>query len=271
MRFYKYLKTKEACLSVIGGNIRFSTLSELNDPSELFNFVNKSETDESLKRLRREGYSEREMEGLRRQEKLLAKIAPEMIRIGLPKTKEEATAILRLPLYTDANMLQTMLNYTVEIMRNNTGIFCVSEKYDSYPMWAHYANNAKGYIVEFDDLEKNYKGDETGVLNALRQVTYATPRPSVTFEPDSHVALFFSKLSDWSYEYEYRVVKPLVECTYDSRKKMHLAEVDINTIKRVIVGWNSCETTADITKQIAEVNPNIKVTLAKVESGKIIV
>jgi len=191
MRFYKYLSTKEACINVVGGNIRFSPISELNDPSELFNLVNRSETDESLRRLRREGYSDREMEGLRRQESLLARIAPEMMRIGLPRTKEEAIAILQLPLYADLRMLQLMLDSTVKTIIERTGIFCVSERYDSYPMWAHYANNAKGYIVEFDDLRRVYEGDETGVLNTLRPVIYATPRPSVTFDPESHVAIFF--------------------------------------------------------------------------------
>lgn len=267
VRLYKYLDTRAACLSVADGNIKFSPISELNDPSELFNFVNISDTEESLDRLRKEGYSDTEMDGLRRQKLLLRRIAPEMILPGLPESKEEATALLKLPIYADYNHLQTLLNFTVNNMISRTGIFCLSTRYDSFPMWAHYAYNARGCIVEFDGLDSFFKGDETGVLNIIRPIEYQTPRRTVTFEPDSHEEVFFSKLSDWSYESEYRIVKPLDECTYDSGKKMHLLQIPRSYIKRVIVGWNFPDSIESITKQIHEINPEIEVTLASVDKG----
>jgi len=44
----------------------------------------------------------------------------------------------------------------------------------------------------------------------------------------------------------------------------------LSTIKRVIMGWNSSETSAGIMKQIGDINPNVEIAFAKVENGKII-
>lgn len=267
MRLYKYLSTKEACLSVACGNAKFSSIADLNDPSELFNFVNASDTQASLCRLRKEGYTDNEFEGLIRQRNLLRRIAPEMLLTDIPESKEDASAILKLPIYADYHSLQLMLDFTVSNLVSRTGVFCLSTRFDSFPMWAHYADNARGYVVEYENLDAYFEGDNTGVLNVFRPIEYQTPRRSVTFEPYSHEAVFFSKLSDWSYESEYRVIKPLDECSYDSEKNMYLLQIPRSYVKRVIVGWNSADSIGNINKQIHEVNPDIEVIFPSIENG----
>ena len=72
-------------------------------------------------------------------------------------------------------------------------------------MWAHYADLARGFVVVFENLEQSFKGDETGSLNIPKPVVYAEQFLGMTFDPSTQDRLFFSKLSDWSYEREWRV------------------------------------------------------------------
>ena len=76
-------------------------------------------------------------------------------------------------------------------------------------MWAHYADLARGFVVVLDDLERSFNGDKTGSLNIPKPVVYADQFIGMTFDPSTQDRLFFSKLSDWSYEREWRVVTAL--------------------------------------------------------------
>src|SRR3546814_19823431 len=55
---------------------------------------------------------------------------------------------------------------------SKVGLLCLTRRYDSLPMWAHYAEQAKGLVVEFYDLDQIFKGDKTGVLHQLTNVRY---------------------------------------------------------------------------------------------------
>jgi hypothetical protein len=168
-------------------------------------------------------------------------------------------------------MLQQKLDELVEILNSQIGIFCVSDRFDSFPMWAHYAKYAKGYLIQFDELEAQFVGDETGVLSILKKVKYSTPRASVTFEPDSHLSVFFSKLEDWSYENEFRVIKPFSECSFDKEKNIHLFTINQKAVVRVIVGWKNQEYNDRFIKEVTGINPKVDVKKARLENGKVVV
>ena len=106
-----------------------------------------------------------------------------------------------------------MANVMNEIVQNHVGIFCVSKTYQSFPMWAHYADNAKGLVIEFKNLDAIFNDNETGVLNKLRKVDYYKGRrPSIKIGSSDQMEMLFSKHKDWRYEHEYRVVKVLSDC-----------------------------------------------------------
>jgi hypothetical protein len=46
-------------------------------------------------------------------------------------------------------------------------------------MWAHYAEQAKGFVVIFDRLDRVFKGDETGSLNVTKLVDYTEYRDTL--------------------------------------------------------------------------------------------
>jgi len=63
-------------------------------------------------------------------------------------------------------------------------------------MWAHYAANAAGLVIEFRDLEAEFGGDSTGVLRQPMVVRYDQHQIGVTFDPQSYRSLFFAKFED---------------------------------------------------------------------------
>jgi len=137
-------------------------------------------------------------------------------------------------------------------------------------MWAHYAANATGIVVEFDNLHQVFPGDNTGVLRQVRPVSYWKELPGMTFEPQSHENLFFSKYLDWSYEKEFRVVMPLSDCrTSDSAiSSMYFYDIPKNCVKRIITGW--CMTAINVEavkQQVGDINPNVEVLHARFTRG----
>ena len=159
-----------------------------------------------------------------------------------------------------------MQNINTEI-QEKTGIFCVSTKVESFPMWAHYADNAKGVAIEFENLEEAFAGNSSRVLDKLRPISYyKDQRPSVTLRPSDLSELFFSKYIDWEYEQEYRVVKVLsdcepVKCSDGKKRYYYTIKEPQKYIKRIIVGWKCSN---DCIAIIKKTWPNIKVTQARV-------
>ena len=110
--------------------------------------------------------------------------------------------MLSISAHDNLDYMERKLFATVESIRAGVGILSFSERYDSLPMWAHYADLAKGFVVIFENLERTFKGDETGSLNVPKPVVYTEWFVGMTFDPSTQDRLFFSKLSDWSYERE---------------------------------------------------------------------
>ncbi|POZ50912.1 DUF2971 domain-containing protein [Methylovulum psychrotolerans] len=247
--FYKFIDNNlDVIHSLIGGSIKFTPIPELNDPSELVPNLDIDEIKASLQYLRQHGYSEQDMIYLRQQGNLLQRLAPEVMVIGIPATQEQASQVIRLPFFNDIQNLEPQLYRTATAISSNVGIFCLSQRYDSLPMWAHYAANAKGFVVEFleSELKNEFLGDNTGVLNQLIPVRYGQEISGVTFDPKSHESLFFDKFQDWQYEQEVRIIKPLKECNKVEYKKtecqetgiIYLHQLPFTCIGRVILGWN---------------------------------
>ncbi len=99
-------------------------------------------------------------------------------------------------------------------------VFCVVEEPDNLLMWAHYAQNHEGAVIEFECLPKIDK-----LLCAARKVKYVTDPPVIVKTPDLYfryltgqgqpisyadlfLDLYLSKSNHWQYENEWRVFIP---------------------------------------------------------------
>jgi hypothetical protein len=269
---YKFIANPEAVRFLLQGSIKFTPPTELNDPSELTPRVVLDDVSKSLTRLRENGYTEEDMVNLLRQENLLQKLAPKYKLIKLPVTAEQATTIIQSPFYNQLPKLTQILNEMALEVSSKVGLFCLSFRYDSLPMWAHYANNAAGLVVEFTNLDKVFQGDNTGILSQPLAVQYEREQLSITFNTKSHEALFFSKYSDWSYEKEVRVVMPLSDCQKEliGEKYIYIRKVQRSCISRLILGWNmSKEARKTIRANVQELNPEVKIVNARIVHGQV--
>ncbi len=191
--------------------------------------------------IRKTGYSAEEFEWLNRQSALLEIISPHSQVIATPKSAELAHRQVLSPFYDDMDTMARLLRNTVRDNREKAGILSLASDWDCIPMWAHYADNARGFVLIFDDLERIFKGDQTGVLDEVKKVKYSKEFEGMTFKPSTLENLFFWKLFDWSYEKEVRVVSEIQKCYHNKTARgtpMWLRQIDQSCISGVILGWN---------------------------------
>lgn len=272
MKLYKYISSESALLNIIKGSIKFATLDTLNDPTELLPNIYESELIKSLKNKRSRGYTQQDLIDLKKQESLFQLLSPETMVIKAPQTIEAANSILGLAVYDNLDYLKEMFEKTIEIMALRCGIFCVSKRFNSLPMWAHYANNAEGYVIEFENLQNVFLGDKTGILNEVKDVTYKLNRTGINFESGTYKSLFFEKDKDWEYESEKRVITNLSSCSELNigSDLIYTKQIDKSCITKVIFGWKvSDEIVKKLTTKCHQINPNLKATKSVIRNGKI--
>ena len=128
------------------------------------------------------------------------------------------------------------------------GILCLSGSSRHPLMWAHYAENHQGALLEFDASSlcfsrRRHNEDEFGVL---RRVYYADTRPVVSNYPnDDFVAsLAFTKALEWAYEQEHRMIWPLElsdrQVDADGGQ-IHLIDVPPTALRSITLGCKASE------------------------------
>lgn len=270
MRLFKFVGSATAILNMAHGRFKFTPIEELNDPSELTPVMDREAVRDSLVLLREKGLTEEQFIWLRRQGATLDLLAPEEKVLSAPDSLEEANRILSIQVYDNLDHMESKLFSTIALIRARVGILSLSERYESLPMWAHYANLAKGYVAILDDLECSFPGDDTGSLNVPKHVDYAERFLGMTFDPSTQDRIFFSKLSDWSYEREWRVVSPLGACQSPDGL-LHLRTVDRRHLTGVICGWRVAEADiAALRDALAPVNPEIRLIRAHLDGGMVV-
>lgn len=104
------------------------------------------------------------------------------------------------------------------------GICCFSRKNNSILMWSHYANNHKGFCIEY------YTGNNSHGINPL-DVNYTDLFVKANFYKEKQKALFhmiFTKAKQWDYEEELRSINTHF-IDFESRKIRFLKE-DVKSI-----------------------------------------
>ena len=273
---YKFISNSEPFFdivrSLLQGEIKFSLIHELNDPTELIPSMVFDDVRKSRERLLQDGFSEEEFEYIRKQERLFQRLAPECQVVPAPASREKARELLQNQIFDREDYLKSALFKTAKIMTSRIGVFCLSRRYDSFPMWAHYASNAKGLVVEFRNLNKTFSGDNTGILREPVPIRYERGKIGVTFDPKSHESLFFCKLPDWSYEREVRIILPLDECCDKNvnGKTIYVHKMRSNYIARLILGWKmTSETVENVRQLVSENNSNVEVVQARIGHDRI--
>jgi hypothetical protein len=272
MAQYKFIQSMAALPHILSGAIKFARIDELNDPSEMVARVVRDEVLRSRDELMKRGYTDADMENLRRQERLLDRLAPEALVIRTPLTAKQATQQISIAFYQNIELLEARLQEAAALMAERVGVFCVAETVSCLPLWAHYASMGKGFAVEYRDLDTVFHGDDTGVLNGLVPVRYSRDHLGVTFETRSHESIFFSKFPDWSYEREIRVVVPLKDCRQVKVDggEIYCRDLPKEHVARIICGWKmpDCDRRT-IVDEARHINPDVEVCVAKIVGGEV--
>lgn len=269
---YKHLDGPEALPFLLRGYLKFTPIAELNDPSELLPQVDVDDLHVSLTRLRSEGYSESDLSHLRRQDAMLKRFAPIFQAIGAPESVDEANRIIRSSFFDLLPPLLALLELTAAEISKKVGVLCLTRRFDSLPMWAHYSKNGAGLVIEFTGLQEIFQGDETGILRQLVPVRYDRERRGVTFDPQSHETIFFGKFRDWGYEKESRVILPLEECrTVEAGdRSLFLYDIPPRHVRRLILGWRMPPPVVErVEAMVADLNPSVPVCRVGIEKGAV--
>ena len=120
-------------------------------------------------------------------------------------------------------------------------VFCVTEDNDNLLMWAHYANNHEGFVVEFDcDNSFFQQGLGEDIMCAsLSKVVYSQNVPTTSLLDMKNFDFILTKSDDWSYEQEWRMLLQQKDCVKNIPAEPHdtcLFEIPVESIKRVILG-----------------------------------
>jgi hypothetical protein len=132
----------------------------------------------------------------------------------------------------------TLKKSLFDTLGNSLGILSLSEIPDNPLMWAHYAANHTGFIIEFDDQHPWFSAKlaETDELRHLRKVSYVDTAPSSYLTEWKGQDVFCSKLKMWEYEQEWRIIRPLQEASERIGSDIYLFAVPPESIRSVIKG-----------------------------------
>ena len=126
--------------------------------------------------------------------------------------------------------------------------YCMTDKPDNNLMWAHYANSHKGFCIEWDS--EKIKGDlvcyvddipDFNLFDALR-VSFGVPLEEDV--SDKVWSLLTSKLKEWEYESEYRLLlsnKTLEKVTVEIKDKCRIIKYPQSYMKSIIFGSRMTE------------------------------
>ncbi len=99
-------------------------------------------------------------------------------------------------------------------------IYSMSKRPDNLALWAKYADDHKGYCLEFTN---------SGLFSAAREVNYETTNHFDLTDPDQRNSYFlFEKTSDWLTEEEVRLVTP--------RGAKSIINFDPHLLTKLIIG-----------------------------------
>lgn len=232
--FYKYCsfaKIDRVKPMICENKFYFATPSQLNDPSDCKNTL-KDDSEEEIEKQLIEAY--RKFFGNSRGDSYIKEAIKEARKKGiLADQREQALKILN------------------QIMNTRNGVFSLTKRPDNMALWAKYADNHKGYCLEFSNLSW---------FSYVYEIIYSEKIPyTLNLEEDPSQAEFlYTKSPEWSNEEEARIL--------DS-PGFHIFSKD--ALEGIILGEHCDEENEkQIVSWIKERNANILVKKAKFNSVK---
>lgn len=257
---YKYLPPER--LDVLtNGLIRHTQFGAFNDPFDGQPYFSALSTDDDLK-------------------ERLAKIVPEEIRRSYESLSAEKKAqmpygtfyeiAMRAAQQTSPSILDNMAAMTPHVqswlrerLDMHIGALSLSEVADNALMWAHYASAHMGFALGFDAGHPYFDArlSEVDEFRHLRRVEYRNERPNAPFSALTSVEMFLVKSTDWAYEKEWRIMRPLAdsETVVESQPlPAHLFRYPREALQTIIIGARMPPTTRKALLEVIAAQPALK-------------
>lgn len=222
--FYKYgtfSEMERIRLMLCERKFYFASPSQLNDPSDCRNIV-KNHSEEEIESFLIE--ANRQFYGNTR--------GDDYIKHGIKKIGA-------------ATLLDEMSNQFNTLMDSRYGVFSLTMRPDNMALWAKYADNHKGYCLEFSDLSE---------FSYVYEVIYSDKVPlGLTSKIDPSQADFlYTKSIEWSTEEEARILSrsPGVHVLpRNALRGIILGEHCDETNKMTVISWiEKCEANIEVKK-----------------------
>jgi hypothetical protein len=227
------------------GMLRFTQPVEFNDPFEMQPFVKGLADEPTIEQQFREQFG---MTLGPEIDAMMAKLTPEQrarvdagsIRESVQQQAPQALGFLKRMMEAVTYPIARQIYDTVN---ENLGALCLTEEPASLLMWAHYADDHRGAVIEFDTTHEffNRRLGANDDFRHFRRVVYTQERPAVFLTNSDALDFFYFKSTEWEYEHEWRLIVPLTDCAKridrsPSDRPVCLFRVPPECILSVIVG-----------------------------------
>lgn len=110
------------------------------------------------------------------------------------------------------------------VFNRSIGVLCLTASPDNLLMWAHYADEHRGFLIEFES-DSPFFDQRSGHSDYrfLQRVQYHAQRPRFVLKDVDGSEMFLTKSIDWEYEQEWRMFLPLQQ----AQQKLTIDEQDI--------------------------------------------
>ena len=153
-----------------------------------------------------------------------------------------------------------------DVTDHNFGILSLTEIPYDVPMWAHYADGGRGYLIEFNPGHSWFHGkrDERDSFRHLRQVVYVSLRPQKYLLDTTEMDFLYTKWSVWEAEKEWRIIR----CFNDAVKKCEnldsygneilLFAIPPDSIRSVVLGISAGDEFEAKLRTVLSNNPELR-------------
>lgn len=150
-------------------------------------------------------------------------------------------------------------------------LICLSltERFDSSPMWAHYAGNSTGFVIAFDANNGFFRRGDESERQGLHKITYFNGK--IAEMMDDPYAALMSKQEDWAYEREWRLYLKADQASKVFEvggETVHLVDFPVEAVQRVILGLRASDELESSLKDIlASDYPHAQLTRVRADRG----
>jgi tetratricopeptide (TPR) repeat protein len=142
----------------------------------------------------------------------------------------------------DQGAIEELISDLLPRFNSTTGVLSLAEKSENLLMWSHYADQHRGFVVEFDADHAFFdqRREEQDQFHRVCKVLYSGDRPHTTIAGFLGPHSLLTKSAEWSYEQEWRMLVDLPDFPHQTLThaddEIHLVALPPTCITRILLG-----------------------------------